>query len=348
MENEEEIDLILINHLPEYTGIGRYVKNVAEHVEGRYQIINVIFNSYLSGPFSVGEIVSGSGSLVANVFLRKFVYRKLRQKLEHLKASGGHIHYAESAMPRLTKSTDREIVTFHDIFPLEEERDALDFKQSLYRRYTKTFLEYKNAIAISETTKTSVLEAGFTGDIEVIYDMVNPIFKPPFDKNILRQKYSIDSDKRNIISVSTDDKRKNLSLLRNIIEKIGSEFSLTRVGPSIGKGKTFVEVGEQELVELYQAADVFLLTSVREGFNFPVVEAMACGLPVVVSDIPIMREIVGNAGLLCDLNDPDSFVEGIYEATDNFSYYSPKSIQRSEKFSFQIFKERMETYYDRL
>ena len=59
-------------------------------------------------------------------------------------------------------------------------------------------------------------------------------------------------------------------------------------------------------------------------------EAMATGLPVVVSDIEIMREVTGKAGILCDIKDELSFVEGIklsLEEREKFSNLSLKSMR---------------------
>lgn len=51
-----------------------------------------------------------------------------------------------------------------------------------------------------------------------------------------------------------------------------------------------------ELIELYQMADAFLLTTLGEGFGMPILEAQACGLPIIVSDNTVIREISGNHG----------------------------------------------------
>jgi glycosyltransferase involved in cell wall biosynthesis len=70
---------------------------------------------------------------------------------------------------------------------------------------------------------------------------------------------------------------------------------------------TFIAaVPHSEIPGHYAAADIFAIATHYEGFCIPVVEAMAAGLPVVASDIPPVRELVGNAGLLVE-NDPQAF-----------------------------------------
>jgi glycosyltransferase involved in cell wall biosynthesis len=67
-------------------------------------------------------------------------------------------------------------------------------------------------------------------------------------------------------------------------------------------------VAEQELVALYNAAHLFVHPSRYEGFGLPVLEAMRCGAPVVAGNAAALPEVVGDAGLLVDPEDPASFV----------------------------------------
>jgi glycosyltransferase involved in cell wall biosynthesis len=72
-------------------------------------------------------------------------------------------------------------------------------------------------------------------------------------------------------------------------------------------------VSDEHLPVLYSAADVFVYTSEFEGFGLPPLEAMACGTPVVASDISIFREILGDAALLVNPFDMESISSGIYK-----------------------------------
>jgi glycosyltransferase involved in cell wall biosynthesis len=67
----------------------------------------------------------------------------------------------------------------------------------------------------------------------------------------------------------------------------------------------FLESGrEKELVEVYTAASIYLDPSLQEGFGMQVIEAMACGAPVVCSNRGALPEVAGNAALLVDPEDP--------------------------------------------
>jgi len=85
----------------------------------------------------------------------------------------------------------------------------------------------------------------------------------------------------------------------------------------LGIGDDVVFVGGVTLEETavyYQAADVFVYPSFQETFGLPILEAMACGCPVVTSDVSAMPEIAGGAALLADPEDPKSIAAAIVEA----------------------------------
>jgi glycosyltransferase involved in cell wall biosynthesis len=66
-------------------------------------------------------------------------------------------------------------------------------------------------------------------------------------------------------------------------------------------------VDDETLIQWYNAADLFVFPSLWEGFGWPPLEAMACGTPVVASDVPAIAEVVGDAGILVPLHDPAAF-----------------------------------------
>ena len=70
-------------------------------------------------------------------------------------------------------------------------------------------------------------------------------------------------------------------------------------------------VSDERLVELYQGAAAFLDTSLYEGFGYQVLEAMACGTPVVASRATSLPELVGDAGLLCPPGDAAAFADAL-------------------------------------
>jgi glycosyltransferase involved in cell wall biosynthesis len=76
------------------------------------------------------------------------------------------------------------------------------------------------------------------------------------------------------------------------------------------------EVADEWLPAVYSAASVFAFPSLAEGFGIPVLEAMACGLPVVASSIPAVAEIAGRAAVLVDPRDQDGWTSAIAALLD--------------------------------
>jgi glycosyltransferase involved in cell wall biosynthesis len=128
------------------------------------------------------------------------------------------------------------------------------------------------------------------------------------------------ADAQNILHVGSTVRRKRLDVLLRVFAAVRAEFPrsrLIRVGGAFtdAQKELVLRLGlkdsvvvlpflEREvLAALYRKATVLLQTSEREGFGLPVVEAMACGTPVVASDLPALREVCGDAALYCQLED---------------------------------------------
>jgi glycosyltransferase involved in cell wall biosynthesis len=97
-------------------------------------------------------------------------------------------------------------------------------------------------------------------------------------------------------------------------------------------------VSNDELSALYSAAAVFAFPSLAEGWGLPVLEAMACGAPVVASNASALPEAVGEAGLLADAYDPESFAAALAKVMDDSVLQrtlSQKGLARARQFSWE-------------
>ena len=96
-------------------------------------------------------------------------------------------------------------------------------------------------------------------------------------------------------------------------------------------------VPNEELPTLYNAADAFLFPSLKETFGFPIVEAMACGTPVVTSITSVLPEIAGGAAELVDPTNVESIAQGVLNVLNNADRWEQlraRGLQRAIDFDW--------------
>lgn len=106
-------------------------------------------------------------------------------------------------------------------------------------------------------------------------------------------------------------------------------------------------IADDAVPELYRAASAVVMPSRAEGFGLPVLEAMACGVPIVCSDIPVLHEIADGVAVFCDADDPESFASGILAALARppEDRSAKLGITRAQGYSWhQAAKETIEVY----
>jgi len=165
-------------------------------------------------------------------------------------------------------------------------------------------------------------------------------------------------DKSYFLSVCTLEPRKNLKTILkayNLIPRsIQEKFPLVLVGRSgwsQEKNKSFYNklcpggniiftgyVDASDLPALFGGAKSFVYPSVYEGFGLPPIEAMACGTPVIASDIPVLREVCADvasyASVLCERQWRDRLVESLDLNQDQYWALSARGVSRSKCFSW--------------
>ncbi len=98
------------------------------------------------------------------------------------------------------------------------------------------------------------------------------------------------------------------------------------------------EVPSRDMPALYNLADVFVYPSLYEGFGLPVLEAMACGCPVVSSNLTSLPEVAGDAALMVDPRDVSALADAMHTAfTDQptRSYLIEKGFARAAAFTWE-------------
>ena len=206
--------------------------------------------------------------------------------------------------------------------------------------------KYRHA---AETCDVVIVNSRFTGDdvaetlgvdrarIHVAYPGVEAGFAPQGER--------LDLDgRRYALTVATLEPRKNLSRLVEAYARLDSErLSLLVVGAA-GWGDQpeldrpgIVRLGytpRADLPRLYRGASVFVYPSLFEGFGMPVLEAMACGVPCVVSSHPSLDEACGDAALRADPNDPAAIAAAIERALDEHEQLAARGLEHARPFTW--------------
>jgi glycosyltransferase involved in cell wall biosynthesis len=130
---------------------------------------------------------------------------------------------------------------------------------------------------------------------------------------------------RQLVIVGHDGEKKYTAELHALAGDLGISGDVVFVGG----------VPLHETVHFYQAGDLLVYPSFNETFGLPILEAMACGCPVVTSDVTAMPEIAGGAAVLCDPNDPASIAASIAEALGSGSdRLRDRGLRRAAEFTW--------------
>lgn len=244
-----------------------------------------------------------------------------------------------SAPYSLTKS----IFTMHDVSPFTHPEF---YPQNVLRRLVPTLkrglLKSERIICISKNSrKTTADYFNITPDkIDVVYHGVNPDLKT-IDKSIARQivkeQYNIQSPY--ILYLGKIEERKNIARLIEAYsffkQEVNEDVKLVLAGrrhldrqditatiKRLGLEQDVIELGyitDEYLSELYSAAEMFVFPSLWEGFGIPILEAMACGTPVITSDVSCLPEIASDAAKLVDPLSTKSIAQSMCQIMQNAS-----------------------------
>ncbi|MEM3431453.1 MAG: glycosyltransferase, partial [Candidatus Micrarchaeia archaeon] len=162
------------------------------------------------------------------------------------------------------------------------------------------------------------------------------------DKTEARKKLSLPLDKIILLNVSSDQPRKNISILPKILNKLGDQYYLVRIGPSNKikkemkyKNYKFIDKVDDDYYPYYfNASDILLDPSKNEGFGIPIIEAINSDLPVIASNIDIFKEILGSDyKYFADYDNFEDWIDIIenFSTTKNVYSYQMKNYYREER-----------------
>ncbi|MCP5114421.1 MAG: glycosyltransferase family 4 protein [bacterium] len=224
-------------------------------------------------------------------------------------------------------------------------------------------------IAVSESTRrdTARLLSIDEDRIEVIYPGVSEAFinVPAEDVFAVREHYGL--DRPYVLFLGTIEPRKNVDTLLDawdqLPESVRAEHELLIAGPvGWSAAKTLARldsglpgvrylgyVAEQDLPALTAGAVVFVYPSLYEGFGFPVAQAMAAGVPVIVSNVSSLPEVAGDAGVLIDPHSPAELRAAIERLLDDSSRreeLSARAKLHSQSFRWETCARRSLLFFE--
>jgi len=207
----------------------------------------------------------------------------------------------------------------------------INVDNSPFQKLTKKII-FRNSdliFAYAWTLKDKI-EKGYCRSAMVIPSSTDPTFFRPLDsKTRLRLKWGIQPEKRVILNVSFFAKVKAIDLIIRSLQKLNSEDvylvlvgnggvrkSLEKLSSSLGLQKRVTFLGfrnKEELLELYNIADVFAMVSYSEGLPRALIEAMACGCIPIVTKVGSMPAVVSDGfnGFVINPGDLERFVERV-------------------------------------
>jgi glycosyltransferase involved in cell wall biosynthesis len=245
------------------------------------------------------------------------------------------VHSPSFIMP-LVRGGVRHVLTIHDLtsFSLPDAHVPLR-RSAAYRRAVAASIRRADAVTVPSHFVRADLLQRFPGvapaRVQVVPWGIDAAFRPRPRDEARRDVAHLALPERYVLFVGTLEPRKNLRMLvaawRRLVAagsatgelvlagRLGWEYAplLAEIAaPALaGRVRQLGYVAQQDLPALYAAADAFVYPSLEEGFGFPPLEAMACGVPVVASDGSALAENLGDAALLVPPSDDAALADAI-------------------------------------
>ncbi len=263
------------------------------------------------------------------------------------------------------------VVTIHDLIPMI-------YPQHLPHRWTAWIFRATASLAVRRTNQIIAVSESTSRDLArlfgasqaqmtVVHEAADERFRP-FEKEQWEQvlhRYGL--PRKYILYLGINKPHKNLVFLLQVFSQVKTKAKLVLAGredPRYRQARKEAErldlrervvflgeVADRDLPMLYNGAELFVFPSLYEGFGLPVLEAMACGTPVICSSTSSLPEIVGDAALTLDPLDRDAWVAALAELLEKEALraeMSTKGLRRAQTFSWEDTARRTWLVYQRI
>lgn len=290
--------------------------------------------------------------------------------IEYMVGKIGLYHATDFVLPPIYKQT-KSIVTIHDLSYIRvPETASPSLKKYLDMVVPRSIKRATHIHAVSEATRQDIIACYNTPPekISVIHNAVEARFKPVDISKDIFVKYRI-PDAPYIISVGTVQPRKNYSRLVQALVRIRHKHDVHLV---IVGGRGWLEdefyetirqtnmsdyvhitgfVDDNDLPALYTGAICMAYPSLYEGFGIPVLEAMACGTPVLTSTTSSLTEVAGDSAILVNPYDVEAIQHGLEQLISDQNLRHTlfqKGLLHVQKFKWEHSAQQLKDLYMQL
>jgi glycosyltransferase involved in cell wall biosynthesis len=338
---DRRIGIDITSAITQGAGIGRYTRElVSALVKSDSETTYILFSAKrpasrpTSQPVPIAKNVTFREAQIGERWLYRIWYRlSLPLSVQWFTGDLDLFHSPDFVLPPV-RGHIPTLLTVHDLsflhFPDTFTPSLVGY---LNRVVPRSVRRASHVLADSEATKSDLIQAYNVPaeKVTVLFSGVSNDFHPVSDERLIshvRHKYGI-GERPYVLSVSTLQPRKNFQMLIRAFKAVSARFPHTLVIAG-GKGWLYEQIvdeiarqelegrvllvgfaADDDLPALYSGASLFAYPSIYEGFGLPLLEAMACGAPVLNSNASCLPEVAGDATVQLSPLDPSAWSEAI-------------------------------------
>lgn len=278
-----------ISQIAHKGGVSVYTQELAKRLSCYKNLETVFFYSSLRKPYPGNLKNVKSYPIPPTIF--EMLFNRLRFfPIEYFVGNIDVFHSSDWVQP---PSEARKVTTYHDVVPLKYPQWSHPKIVEVHKRRLEIVeKEIDMVIAVSESAKKDLLEVSKIPEekITVVYEAAGQQFKPQSEQAVEEFRRKMGLPDKFVLAIGGIGERRNISRIK---EATGN-YNL------VVTGETIPNIADQEMPLLYSSAQVLVYPSLYEGFGLPILEAMACGIPVITSNVSSMPEVGGDAALYVD------------------------------------------------
>ncbi len=278
-----------ISQMAHNGGVSTYTENLSRELSNISDLELVYFYSSLRKPYK-GDLKNVKKFRLPPTLFEMLFNKWRNVGIEKFIGRVDIFHSSDWTQP-LTKAI--KVTTFHDVVPLKYPQWSHPKIVEVHKKRLKLVeKEIDMVIAVSQATKKDLLEISNIPEekITVIYEGPSADFKKQSEDKIKKFKEKYKLPEKFILAIGGVGERRNLARIKQAAGDIKVVVS--------GEDIPWLDMEELEL--LYSSASVLAYCSLYEGFGLPILDAFACGLPVITSNISSLPEIAGDGAIYVD------------------------------------------------